>query len=167
MAWALFCDNIACDCTSQPLKSYFERDNQRLTLFASKRNRSYQRWCCDPKHHQRGNPAGSAHVIMGHNGAGKTMLLYALHELVEIASGSRGMTAGLGQNSSFKTCFIARQQQPICLCERYHGPRGYDGMVSQSRPADKCDVPARQLSAGEQQELARVSACHNLISFLG
>ena len=104
--------------------------------------------------------AGSAHVIMGHNGAGKTMLLYALHGLVEIASGSREMTAGLGQKLVFQKPVLLRRSAAAHFAFASGITARADMMAwfHKADLADKCDVPARQLSAGEQQKLALISA---------
>ena len=104
--------------------------------------------------------AGSAHVIMGHNGAGKTMLLYALHGLVDIASGHREMTANLGQKFVFQKPVLLRRSAAAHFAFASGITARADMMAwfHKADLADKCDVPARQLSAGEQQKLALISA---------
>ena len=103
---------------------------------------------------------GQTTIIMGHNGAGKTVLLSALHGLLSLQSG----IVSCAPDSSQKMVF----QQPILLRRTAKAHFAFASGISDEARCyhwfekagigDKMMVQARHLSAGEAQKLALISA---------
>ena len=105
-------------------------------------------------------PRGMCTVIIGHNGAGKTLLMQALHGIVTLSTGQIDAPARQAQKMVF--------QKPVML--RRTAGQNFDFICPGIDPALKGDwfgraglrgrmhLPARLLSGGEQQKLAIISA---------
>ena len=99
-------------------------------------------------------------VIMGHNGAGKTLLLNLLHGLITADSGMIDTAADISQKMVF--------QKPILLRRTAKAHFAFtSGITSLAETkkwfayagiAEKLSQQARHLSAGEAQKLAFISA---------
>ena len=105
-------------------------------------------------------PAGKITLILGHNGAGKTLLMQTLHGLLTPTSGEVK-----GPNIAFQKMVF---QTPVML--RRPASRHFDFLCPDVPEEEKLDwfkkaslvgrmqVPARSLSGGEQQKLAIIGA---------
>lgn len=103
---------------------------------------------------------GKITMLLGHNGAGKSLLLQALHGIIEPDSGVITAPPAHTQKMVF--------QKPILL--RRSASRHFDFLcpnISQTEKIawferagliDQMGTPARQLSGGEQQKLAFIGA---------
>lgn len=103
---------------------------------------------------------GETAVIMGHNGAGKTLLLQAINGLVPLQSGAVRTAATITQKIVFQKPVLLRRSarahftfacalRDEALCQSWFAKAGL---------LAKIDVPARRLSSGEAQKLALISA---------
>ena len=99
-------------------------------------------------------------VLLGHNGAGKSLLLHILHGLISADSGIIDYCHPAPQKMVFQKPILLRrtalshfqfatQNQDIALSEHW---------FEKAKLSDKRTVAARALSAGEQQKLALISA---------
>ena len=103
---------------------------------------------------------GSITLVLGHNGAGKTLLLNALHGLIDIDSGSIDGPELSRQKMVFQKPIITRRttrQHFRFLC-RGLGSQETSDWIRRAGIDDRIDAPARALSGGEQQKLALVGA---------
>jgi len=103
---------------------------------------------------------GSITLVLGHNGAGKTLLLNALHGLIDIDSGSIDGPPLSQQKMVFQKPIITRRttrQHFRFLC-RDLGSREANDWIRRAGIDDRIDAPARALSGGEQQKQALVGA---------
>ena len=103
---------------------------------------------------------GKITMLLGHNGAGKSLLLQALHGIIAPDGGTITAPPALTQKMVF--------QKPILL--RRSASRHFDFLCPEISRAEKItwferaglsdqmDIPARQLSGGEQQKLAFIGA---------
>ena len=99
-------------------------------------------------------------VLLGHNGAGKTLLLQILHGLISADSGTIEHQLSTQQKMVFQKPILLRrtalshfqfatQSDDIALADLW---------FKKAKLTDKKTVAARALSAGEQQKLALISA---------
>lgn len=99
-------------------------------------------------------------VLIGHNGAGKSLLLHALHGLIETDSGMIESLSSQDQKMVFQKPILlhrtalahfqfATQNKDIAVADHW---------FEKAKLTDKKTVAARALSAGEQQKLAMISA---------
>ena len=103
---------------------------------------------------------GSITLVLGHNGAGKTLLLNALHGLIDIDHGNIYAPPLSQQKMVFQKPIIMRRttrQHFQFLC-RDLDPEAVADWIQRAGIADRIDAPARALSGGEQQKLALVGA---------
>jgi len=103
---------------------------------------------------------GSITLVLGHNGAGKTLLLNALHGLIDIDRGHIEGPPLPQQKMVFQKPIITRRttrQHFHFLC-RNLAPEEATEWLRRAGIADRIDAPARALSGGEQQKLALVGA---------
>lgn len=103
---------------------------------------------------------GSITLVLGHNGAGKTLLLNALHGLIDIDHGNIYAPPLSQQKMVFQKPIIMRRttrQHFQFLC-RDLDPDDVADWIQRAGIADRIDAPARALSGGEQQKLALVGA---------
>lgn len=103
---------------------------------------------------------GSITLVLGHNGAGKTLLLNALHGLIDIDSGSIDGPPLSQQKMVFQKPIITRRttrQHFRFLCRDLQ-PNEANDWIRRAGIDDRIDAPARALSGGEQQKLALVGA---------
>ncbi|MBT6414669.1 ABC transporter ATP-binding protein [Candidatus Puniceispirillum sp.] len=103
---------------------------------------------------------GKNTMLLGHNGAGKSLLLQALHGIITPDSGTISAPPAKSQKMVF--------QKPILL--RRSASRHFDFLCPHLSPTEKIHwfkraglmnqmhTPARQLSGGEQQKLAFIGA---------
>jgi len=103
---------------------------------------------------------GSITFVLGHNGAGKTLLLNALHGLIDIESGSIDGPPLPQQKMVFQKPIITRRttRQHFRFICRNLGPQEAADWIRRAGIEDRIDAPARALSGGEQQKLALVGA---------
>jgi len=112
--------------------------------------------------------AGSLTMLLGHNGAGKTVLLRALHGLMIPDSGSIAAPPAKDQKMVF--------QKPILLrrTARSHfrfvcpglGEAQIDHWFSHAKLEQQMDTHTHRLSGGEQQKLALIGALASKPSLL-
>ena len=103
---------------------------------------------------------GSITLVLGHNGAGKTLLLNALHGLIDIQSGSIDAPPLPHQKMVFQKPIITRRttrQHFQFICRDLDANEAGE-WIKRAGIADRIDAPARALSGGEQQKLALVGA---------
>jgi tungstate transport system ATP-binding protein len=114
---------------------------------------------------------GAPTVIMGANGAGKSLLLRVMHGLVEPDAGTLvwgdGVEPGLaGRRSAMvfqKPTLLRRSVLANIEFVLAHRPRAAKrqsagAILADAGLADRANTPARQLSGGEQQRLAMARA---------
>lgn len=109
---------------------------------------------------------GETTIIMGQNGAGKTMLLSALHGIVPIQSGTITHAPALSQKSALSQKMVF--QKPILLRRTAAAHFSFASMIhdeatirtwfEKAGMADKMTTKARHLSSGEAQKLALIAA---------
>ncbi len=103
---------------------------------------------------------GSITLLLGHNGAGKTLLLNALHGLIACDSGAVSGPPLARQKMVFQKPIITRRTTGGHL--RFLCPDLDDmAILDWLRSADmdrRATAPARMLSGGEQQKLALIGA---------
>lgn len=115
---------------------------------------------------------GETTIIMGQNGAGKTMLLSALHGIVPIQSGTITHAPALSQKPDLSQKPALSQkmvfQKPILLRRTAAAHFSFASMIhdeatirtwfEKAGMADKMTTKARHLSSGEAQKLALIAA---------
>ena len=103
---------------------------------------------------------GSITLLLGHNGAGKTLLLNALHGLIDIETGTIDGPPLTQQKMVFQKPIITRRttRQHFQFICRDLDPKEAGEWIRRAGIADRIDAPARTLSGGEQQKLALVGA---------
>ena len=99
-------------------------------------------------------------VLIGHNGAGKSLLLHALHGLIETDTGTVESVLSKDQKMVFQKPILLRR---TALAHFQFASQNKDNIVAdywfeKAKLTDKKTVAARALSAGEQQKLAMISA---------
>ena len=103
---------------------------------------------------------GSITMLLGHNGAGKTLLLNCLHGLIECDSGTVSGPPLAQQKMVFQKPIITRRTTAGHL--RFLCPELDDSSVNEwlcrAGMESRVDAPARMLSGGEQQKLALIGA---------
>ena len=104
-------------------------------------------------------PAGKVTLILGHNGAGKTLLMQTLHGLVTPTSGQVMGPDIAVQKMVFQTpvmlrCTASKHFDFLCPV---HLKREAE-LVQTGQPSWADAGPARSLSGGEQQKLAIIGA---------
>lgn len=103
---------------------------------------------------------GSITMLLGHNGAGKTLLLNCLHGLIECDSGTVSGPPLARQKMVFQKPIITRRTTGGHL--RFLCPELDDSSIHewlcQAGMESRVDAPARMLSGGEQQKLALIGA---------
>ena len=105
-------------------------------------------------------PAGKVTLILGHNGAGKTLLMQTLHGLVTPTSGKVTGPDIAVQKMVFQTPVMLRRtasQHFDFLCPGICKEQKLDWFRRASL-VGRMQVPARSLSGGEQQKLAIIGA---------
>lgn len=103
---------------------------------------------------------GRITMLLGHNGAGKTLLFNCLHGLIPHDSGDIQAPALERQKMVFQKPIILRRSAREHL--RFVCPSLMEAeirdWISRAGLTDRIDAPARALSGGEQQKLALVGA---------
>jgi len=105
-------------------------------------------------------PAGQVTLILGHNGAGKTLLMQTLHGLVTPTSGSVTGPDKAVQKMVFQTPVMLRRTASAhfdFLCPGLDSTEKQDWFKRASL-VGRMGVPARAMSGGEQQKLAIIGA---------
>ena len=105
-------------------------------------------------------PAGQVSLILGHNGAGKTLLMQTLHGLVTPTSGTVEGPDRNVQKMVFQTPVMLRRtasQHFDFLCPGLDEEEKQDWFRRASL-VGRMGVPARAMSGGEQQKLAIIGA---------
>ena len=104
--------------------------------------------------------AGKTSVIMGHNGAGKTLLLCALHGLEAIQSGTITSARAISQKMVFQRPILLRRTAAahFQFVSGITDHTAISGWFENAGIADKMTTSARHLSSGEAQKLALISA---------
>ncbi|MGC6516449.1 MAG: ATP-binding cassette domain-containing protein [Candidatus Puniceispirillaceae bacterium] len=103
---------------------------------------------------------GKTTAVMGHNGAGKTLFLRALHGLEVLETGVVTFNSALSQKMVF--------QKPVLLRRRANAHFKFATGITdediithwfeKAGLSDRMTAPARHLSSGESQKLALISA---------
>lgn len=103
---------------------------------------------------------GAITTIMGHNGAGKTLLLSALHGLTTIQTGTINAHPAQAQKMVFQTPILMRRsaQAHFSFASGITDPAICATWFERAKLQHKMTTPARQLSAGEAQKLAMIAA---------
>ncbi len=111
---------------SQFLKAHFDRelghedDNvQNHAILLANNISLHRKQSCLLMDISLGIKAGKTTVIMGHNGAGKTLLLSALHGLAPITNGTITSTAKTSQKMVFQKPILLRRSAKFYLCQRH------------------------------------------------
>ena len=107
-----------------------------------------------------GIKAGKITVIMGHNGAGKTLLLSALHGLAPITNGTIKSASNTSQKMVFQKPILLRRSAKahFTFASGIKEPHLIHKWFQQAGIEDKMPLQARHLSSGEAQKLALISA---------
>ena len=107
-----------------------------------------------------GIKAGKITVIMGHNGAGKTLLLSALHGLAPITNGTITSPSHTSQKMVFQKPILLRRSAKahFTFASGIEEPHLIHTWFQQAGIEDKMPLQARHLSSGEAQKLALISA---------
>ena len=103
---------------------------------------------------------GQTIVLIGHNGAGKSLLLHTLHGLISPSDGHIIRPAAHAQKMVFQKPILLRR---TALSHFQFATQNSDSSLADewfayANLATKKSVSARALSAGEQQKLALISA---------
>lgn len=103
---------------------------------------------------------GRITLLLGHNGAGKTLLLSALHGIIECDRGRIEGPQLARQKMVFQKPIITRRTTAAHL--RFLCPDLDDGQLmnwlARAGMGKRANAPARMLSGGEQQRLALIGA---------
>ncbi|MGC6412637.1 MAG: ATP-binding cassette domain-containing protein [Candidatus Puniceispirillaceae bacterium] len=105
-------------------------------------------------------PKGRITLVIGHNGAGKTLLLHTLHGLITPTSGTISLPAQDQQKMVFQKPILLRRSVEAhlaFLAPSLNATERKD-WLAHAGLAEKADQPARQLSGGEAQKLALIGA---------
>ena len=99
-------------------------------------------------------------VLLGHNGAGKTLLLQILHGLISADSGAIDHQLSTNQKMVFQKPILLRRTalSHFQFATQSDDTKLADLWFEKAKLTDKKTVAARALSAGEQQKLALISA---------
>mgnify|MGYP001159712777 FL=1 len=105
-------------------------------------------------------PAGKVTLILGHNGAGKTLLMQTLHGLVTPTSGQVTGPDIAVQKMVFQTpvmlrCTASKHFDFLCPGASQEEKLSW---FKRASLVGRMQVPARSLSGGEQQKLAIIGA---------
>ena len=105
-------------------------------------------------------PRGAFTLVIGHNGAGKTLLLHALHGLITPTGGHINAPPQDQQKMVFQKPILLRRSVEAHLA--FLAPdldeKARHDWLAHAGLRDKAGQPARQLSGGEAQKLALVGA---------
>ena len=103
---------------------------------------------------------GRITLLLGHNGAGKTLLLNSLHGIIEGDSGTIEGPPLERQKMVFQKPIITRRTTADHLCFLCPGldDRQLMDWLERAGMEKRADAPARMLSGGEQQRLALIGA---------
>lgn len=103
---------------------------------------------------------GRITLLLGHNGAGKTLLLNALHGIIDCDAGTIEGPPLARQKMVFQKPIITRRTTKDHL--RFICPNLDDGQLTgwlvRAGMEKRANAPARMLSGGEQQRLALIGA---------
>ena len=103
---------------------------------------------------------GRTTLLLGHNGAGKTLLLNSLHGVIDCDSGTVDGPPLAHQKMVFQKPIITRRTTSAHL--RFLCPTIDDNQMKdwlrRAGMENRADAPARMLSGGEQQRLALIGA---------
>jgi tungstate transport system ATP-binding protein len=113
---------------------------------------------------------GKITLLLGHNGAGKTLFLWALHGLIEVDYGHIDGPPRQQQRMVFQKPIILRRSARNhfkFLCPGLHSDAIAD-WFEKAQLSHQIDSPARQLSGGEAQKLSLIGAlaCKPKLLFL-
>ena len=103
---------------------------------------------------------GRITLLLGHNGAGKTLLLNALHGIIECNSGTIEGPPLARQKMVFQKPIITRRTTKAHLrfiCPDLDEQQLMD-WLARAGMEKRANAPARMLSGGEQQRLALIGA---------
>ena len=103
---------------------------------------------------------GSITLLLGHNGAGKTLLLNCLHGLITCDAGTINGPSLACQKMVFQKPVITRRTTVghlRFLCPQLDAAARHDWLC-RAEMDRRADAPARMLSGGEQQKLALIGA---------
>lgn len=105
-------------------------------------------------------PKGCITLVIGHNGAGKTLLLHTLHGLIAPTSGTITLPAQDQQKMVFQKPILLRRSVDAHLAFLAPSLSAAErkDWLAHAGLAEKADQPARQLSGGEAQKLALIGA---------
>ena len=104
--------------------------------------------------------SGMITMLLGHNGAGKTLLMQVLHGLLEPSAGEIRTIGRAGQKMVFQKPVMLRRTAsqyfdfvcPACL------PHKKQDWFHKAGLTGRANTPARLLSGGEQQKLSLIAA---------
>ena len=103
---------------------------------------------------------GSITLLMGHNGAGKTVLMNCLHGLMAYDSGKIDAPPRTQQKMVFQKPVLLRRsarQHLKFLCPLLVDAK-IEALLARADLIHRAETPARTLSGGEQQKLALIGA---------
>ena len=103
---------------------------------------------------------GHITLLLGHNGAGKTVLMNCLHGLMTVDSGHIDAPPQKRQKMVFQKPIMLRRsagQYLKFLCPELDTQQ-LSGWLARAGLSHRTDTPARALSGGEQQKLALIGA---------
>ena len=103
---------------------------------------------------------GKVTTIMGHNGAGKTILLHALHELTPLTSGHVKTIPHADQKMVFQKPILMRRvaEAHFSFASSMSDEDSISYWFDKAGLSDKRQTQARHLSSGEAQKLALIAA---------